>query len=234
MKLLAIDTATEACSAALTLDGASMAQRREVLPRGHSERILPMVDELLHEAGVRLDELDALAFGCGPGSFTGLRLAASVAQGLAFGAGLRVIPVSTLRTVAQLALEASPEAAAVLVCNDARMQEVYWGLFRRGAAGCAEPAGPERVGPAASVHVPEAGFASGPVVGAGHGFAAYPELQQRLGAGLQAVHASLLPSAAGVLRLAELEFAAGRTLPPEGAQPTYIRDDVARPRGTGG
>ncbi len=107
-------------------------------------------------------------------------------------------------------------------------------LFRRGAAGCAEPAGPERVGPAASVHVPEAGFASGPVVGAGHGFAAYPELQQRLGAGLQAVHASLLPSAAGVLRLAELEFAAGRTLPPEGAQPTYIRDDVARPRGTGG
>jgi tRNA threonylcarbamoyladenosine biosynthesis protein TsaB len=233
MKLLAIDTATEACSVALTLDGVAVAIRYEVLPRGHAERILPMVDDLLREAGVRLDELDALAFGCGPGSFTGLRLAASVAQGLAFGAGLRVIPVSTLRTVAQLALEASPEATAVLVCNDARMQEVYWGMFRRGAAGFAEPAGPERVGPAASVHLPEAGFEPG-TVGAGHGFAAYPELRQRLGAGLQAVHAALLPSAGGVLSLAQREFTAGRTLPPEGAQPTYIRDDVARPGGAGG
>jgi tRNA threonylcarbamoyladenosine biosynthesis protein TsaB len=112
------------------------------------------------------------------------------------------------------------------------MQEVYWGLFRRGTSGCAEPAGPERVGPAAAVCPPEGGFEPG-TVGAGHGFAAYPDLALRLGPALAGVHPSLLPSASAVLRLAQIEFAAGRTLPPEGAQPTYIRDDVARPRGAG-
>jgi tRNA threonylcarbamoyladenosine biosynthesis protein TsaB len=239
MKLLAIDTATEACSAALSLDGVQVTQRYEVLPRGHAERILPMVDELLREAGTKLAALDAIAFGCGPGSFTGVRLAASVVQGLAFGAGLRVIPVSTLRSVAQLALEAQPAARSVLVCNDARMQEVYWGAFRRGTAAamgatgaqwCAESAGPERVGPAGSVEWSATPGDPTPL-GAGRGFAAYPELLARLGPSLAGVLPDLLPSAAAVLRLAWFELAAGRTLAPELAQPTYVRDDVARPRG---
>jgi len=242
MKILALDTATEACSAALLADGRVLA-RAEEAPRGHAELILPMVESLLAEAGLTLRGLDALAFGRGPGSFTGVRLAASVAQGLAYGAGLGVVPVSTLRTVALQAF-AHPEGAAadhVLVCNDARMQETYWCAYRRGADGLPEALHEEAVGPPASVARPTVDASGAPLVGVpgpaahwigtGRGFRAYPALGALLpsGSGPPSALMDLLPQATAILELARPEVAAGRLRPATEALPVYLRDDVARP-----
>ena len=127
MKLLALDTATEACSAALLQDD-RLIERYELLGRGHAERLLPMVDELLKEAGISLSALDAIAFGRGPGGFTGLRIAAGTVQGLAAGARLPVLPVSDLAAVA-LAGSQRSGSRRILVCTDARMGQVYWAAF---------------------------------------------------------------------------------------------------------
>src|SRR5687768_4305467 len=130
MKILAFDTATEACSVALGI-GDRAVERYAELERGHAGELLPMIDAVLAEGGVTLASLDAIAFGRGPGGFTGVRLAASVAQGLAFGAGIGVVPISDLAAVAHRALAERPEAMRALVVNDARMREVYWCTFRR-------------------------------------------------------------------------------------------------------
>lgn len=229
MKILAIDTATEACSAAV-ITPTECASRYEEVGQGHSGHILAMVDAVLAETGTALADLDAVAFGRGPGSFTGVRLAASVAQGLAFGARLPVVPVSSLRALAQRALE-SPggrSAASLLVCADARMKEVYWACFDTGAVGAGGTLGEgERVGTPETVELPPGTVA--PVHGVGRGFLAYPGLAARLASRLQAVHGELLPRAEEVARLAAIELAAGHTVAPEDAVPTYLRDDVARP-----
>ena len=127
MKILAVDAATEACSAALLRDGA-LVERYEVIGRGHAGRLLPMADELLNDAGVSIGELDAVAFGRGPGGFTGLRIAAGVAQGLAAGSNRPVLPVSNLAAVAAAAARVSG-STRVLVCMDARMGQVYWAAY---------------------------------------------------------------------------------------------------------
>ncbi|MGB5493340.1 MAG: tRNA (adenosine(37)-N6)-threonylcarbamoyltransferase complex dimerization subunit type 1 TsaB, partial [Sedimenticolaceae bacterium] len=133
MKLLAIDTTEDACSAALLIDS-EVAERFEIVPRRHSEILLPMMDGLLSDAGLRLRDLDALAFARGPGSFTGVRIAVSVAQGAAFGAQLPVVPVSSLQALAQ-GVRREQAAGAVLSALDARMREVYWGGYRADAMG---------------------------------------------------------------------------------------------------
>lgn len=224
MKILALDTATESCSVALLIDG-RLSLREERLPRGHAERVLPMVDELLTHAGTALAGLDAIAYGRGPGAFTGVRLAASVTQGLAFGAGLPVVPVSDLRAVAQRAFDASAGAYA-LVCTDARMQEVYWGCFERAADGLAAPAGEEQASPPAQVSPPP-GWPAG-TAGVGSGFAAYPELARTLAGRISPWPDILLPRAAEIARLAQPEVVAGRVLPADQAVPVYLRDEVAR------
>lgn len=226
MKILAVDTATEACSAALLIDGRLIARELE-FDRGHSEHILTMVDEVLREGGVQLGDMDAIAFGRGPGGFTGVRLAASVAQGLAFGAGRPVVPVSDLMAVAQRALDLDPAVDRVLVCNDARMAEVYWGCFQRDADGLAAAAGDERVSAPGAVDVPRAAL----VGAAGRGIRAYPDLRTKLLAipAVKLISDDLLPRAHEVARLAVREVAAGRAQPPEEAIPVYLRDDVARP-----
>ncbi|MGH7490350.1 MAG: tRNA (adenosine(37)-N6)-threonylcarbamoyltransferase complex dimerization subunit type 1 TsaB, partial [bacterium] len=127
MKLLAVDTATERCSVALWVDGKIIQQER-TLNRAHAEVVLPMVAALLAEAGYTLNQLDGIGFGRGPGGFTGVRVAVSVAQGLAFGAGLPVLPISDLEAMAAGAFRLHGEPR-ILVCMDARMGEVYWGAY---------------------------------------------------------------------------------------------------------
>jgi tRNA threonylcarbamoyladenosine biosynthesis protein TsaB len=225
VNLLAIDTATQACSVAV-LAGSRHASRYMEAERGHGEQILPMVDAVLAEVQITLHQLNALAFGRGPGAFTGVRLAASVAQGLAFGAGIPVIPVSDLAAVAQRLFDSVQEARAAVVCNDARMREVYWACYERDDNGLARLVGEERVTAPGEVQLPEAAHA--PMYGAGRGFRAYPELGQRLRQ-LKEVHDDLVPRAQEILRLAGKELQEGRTIPPEKAVPVYLRDDVARP-----
>jgi tRNA threonylcarbamoyladenosine biosynthesis protein TsaB len=171
VKFLAIDTATESCSAALFIDGS--VQSREIeMERGHAERILPMVDELLTQAGITLHDLDAIAFGRGPGSFTGVRLAVTVTQGLAFGANLGVVPISDLRAAAQRAFRADATLTRALVCNDARMSEVYWACFERGGDGLARLEGEERVSKPSEVKLPPTWSTATAV---GRGFIAYAD-----------------------------------------------------------
>ena len=219
-----MDTATENCSAALWMSG-SVLQREVEAERGHAELILGMIDELLAEAGTRLHDLSAIAFGRGPGSFTGVRLAASVTQGLAFGAGVPVVPVSDLRAVAQRCA-----SQHVLVCNDARMQEVYWACFEQGPDGTMLPASEEKVSNPLEVYLPP-GWTGKPVIGTGRGFRAYTLLRERLADQLTNIDSTVLPRAQEVALLAVEEVRAGRTLLPQSAVPTYIRNDVAKPKG---
>jgi tRNA threonylcarbamoyladenosine biosynthesis protein TsaB len=234
VKVLAIDTATENCSAALLVDG-RVNVRERLLGRGHAEHILPMVDELLRDAQLHLAQLDAIAFGRGPGAFTGVRLAASVTQGLAFGAGLPVVPVSDLRALAQRAMTEA-HCTHVLACLDARMQEVYWAAFEQRDLGLAQPVTEERVELPASVRAPP-DWPTGPdhggqprisICGAGSGFASYAERLPMPSNWGGHVHAGLLPRAQDVLLLAVPEIEAGRLFPPEQALPLYLRDDVTQ------
>ena len=232
MKILALDTATEGCSAALWVDG-SVLEREVEAARGHADLILSLIDELLNESATKLAGLDAIAFGRGPGSFTGVRLAASVTQGLAFGAEVPVVPISDLRAVAQRVLTRAPDENAaprhVLVCNDARMQEVYWACFELGSDGLMMPVGFERVSKPADVRLPDE-WKRALVAGAGRGFAAYTELRGNFVQCLTNIDDNVLPGAREIALLAVAEVRAGRTVPPDQAVPVYLRDDVAKPK----
>jgi tRNA threonylcarbamoyladenosine biosynthesis protein TsaB len=225
MQILALDTATESCSVAL-LSGEGLITREEEPGRGHAQIILPMIDAVLAEAGRRLTDLTAIAFGRGPGGFTGVRLAASVTQGLAFGAGLPVVPVSDLAALAQRALDADPSAMRVLVVNDARMREVYWGCFTR-QEGLACHEGAEHVGAPGTVSLPPA-WAGQAVTGVGRGLALH------LGTGPRSALAQIqdrwLPRAREIAWLARAAVARGEVVAPEEAIPVYLRDQVAHVR----
>ncbi len=226
MKILAIDTATEACSAALSIDGET-ASRFEVAPRRHTELLLPMVDELLTEAGMALSALDAIAFGRGPGSFTGVRIATATAQGIAYSADLLVAPVSTLAAIAQAAMDRR-NALAVACAVDARMGEVYWATFRRGADGLAVLEGEERVLPPSDAPLLDEGISWH---GAGSGWEVYHEaLIERLGATPATLDAKALPHAATIARLAAAAVERGETVPPAEALPVYLRNRVTHQR----
>lgn len=220
MKILAIDTATDACSAALWLDG-EISERYAEAPQRHAGLILPMVDELLAAAGLAPAGLDALAFGRGPGSFTGLRIAAGVVQGLALGSGVGVAAVSDLAALAQRAVR-EVGVSRVLACLDARLGELYWGSYAVGADGRVAAVGPERLSAPDAVEIGD-----GRWFGAGPGFAAAPTLAVRLGPALAAFHPALLPSARDVLTLALPQVEAGALASAAEALPVYLRDEVA-------
>jgi tRNA threonylcarbamoyladenosine biosynthesis protein TsaB len=231
MKLLALDTATECCSVALWENGElhSQEQRSE---RGHGAHILKMIDAVLAEAGCTLRSLDAIAFGRGPGAFTGLRLAASLTQGLAYAAGLPVIPVSDLRAVAQQALAEPQQPARTLVCLDARMGELYWAGFD-GIGGYARAATAEAVAvPEAVIEGARQWLGSRSAAGAGSGYGVHPLLASALALQLHPVFAQLAPHAREIARLAAHDGLA-LAVPAEQALPVYLRDNVARVPGRG-
>jgi tRNA threonylcarbamoyladenosine biosynthesis protein TsaB len=216
MHVLALDTSTDRCAVALG-DGEEWAERTVDAGQTHSEIVLPMIDELLSAAGVRLGGLAAIAFGAGPGSFTGLRIACGVAQGLAWGAGLRLAPVGSL-----LALAEATGRDRVVVAIDARMRELYLAAYRRAAQGWDEVIEP-CVGAADELPVP----AAADWFGAGNAFRMVPELAVRLGC-TAGVDPDALPSAVAIGRLGLLAARAGRLVAPEEAAPVYVRDRVAR------
>lgn len=226
MKLLAIETATESCSAALFVDG-DIRLRYQVQPRRHAELILPMMDGLLSEAGLLLRQLDALAFGRGPGSFTGVRIATGVVQGAAFAADLPVVPVSTLAALAQRCFR-ERGVRQLLAAYDARMNELYWGGFQVAADGLSQPLLAEQVASPETVALP----AGRGWFGVGSGWGSYREvLFERLGPALQGADPDLLCSAEDVALLGVAGLQAGQAVAAEQALPVYLRDRVATPAG---
>lgn len=223
MNLLALETSTHHLSAAL-LQGDRCLVRSAYLASGGSERLLPWITELMAEAGLALGQLDGIAFGAGPGAFTGLRLACGVTQGLAFGADLPVVGICTLEAVAFNAVRSSKAGSQgehveqIFACLDARMNEVYVAAYARDGSDTfrctAEPA----VMPPEMVAVPEGVWHA-----AGDGFAAYPELQSRF----PHADSTVLPTAEAVARLAVPRFIRGEGQPAASAAPRYVRDKVA-------
>ena len=238
MRLLAVETATEACSAALYSDGV-VTERFALTPKEHTRLILPMIDTLLSDAVLLPQQLDALAFGCGPGSFTGVRIATGVIQGIALGADLPVVPVSTLAAIAQdffdnnadkaqgerLKAESGSSAFNVAyIAMDARMGEIFWGVYRRDEQGYAELIGKESVTPATEVEFPDLVG-----VGVGSGWGVYrQELMLRLAGRVTDCQVDALPRAGAIARLGVRGFEQGLSVPVEQAMPVYLRDKVAK------
>lgn len=217
MRILAFDTSTEYCSVALLRDGV-FSVREIHAGQTHSQILLPMCQEVLAEAQISLTQLDGIAFGAGPGSFTGLRIACAVAQGLAFGADVPVLGIGTL-----LALAEASGAERVIACLDARMGEVYHAVYQREGSNWISASEPQLCAPE-MVPMPEgAGW-----MGCGSGFKAYAEpLRARYGAALAGVRPELYPHARDIAGLAAPRIAAGQGVDAELAVPLYIRDKVA-------
>lgn len=220
MKLLALDTSTEACSVALYLDGA-IQQLYQFAPQKHAELILPMCEQLLAEAGLSLGVLDAIAFARGPGSFTGVRIGAGVAQGIAFGRDLPLLPISSLAALAQ-GMYRERGSHNVLAAIDARMAQVYWAPFSIMSGGTMTAMGEERVDHPALVSTPSAESWAG----AGSGWSSYAD--QMIVAKLVLTDGNRFPQAQDVALLAAHDFALGRGLAAELGLPVYVRDDVAK------
>ncbi len=222
MKLLAIETSTEACSAAFYLDG-EIHESFELTPREHAKRILPMIDKLMAEAQLKPQQLDGIAFSCGPGSFTGVRIATGITHGIALGADLPVVPVSTLAAIAQTFFNQNLETLA-FTAMDARMSEIFWGVYEKNSAGYAQLVNKEMVTPATEIQFP---IRTG--VGIGTGFSLYSkELTQALGELLQRYEADNLPRASAIAQLGAFGLKNNQGVPVELAQPTYLRDKVAK------
>lgn len=224
MKLLALDTSSEGCSAALLVDG-RVAERFELAPRGHTRLLMPMVRELLAEQNLVPAELNALAFACGPGSFTGLRIATGVVQGLAYGLEVPVLPVSSLAAVAADAIArfSLSEGDGIAVAFDARMGEIYWACYLC-RAGQPELVGDEQV------CAPEAAeLASGisSWFGVGQGWGLRDSFPADVTGAMKKIDESLVPRASRVAELAALAFHEGGGVAAAQAQPVYIRDEVA-------
>jgi tRNA threonylcarbamoyladenosine biosynthesis protein TsaB len=219
--ILAIETSTEWCSVALGGQGGiALAARHERTGPRSSDRVLPLVGEVLAEAGVALRDCDAVAFGAGPGSFTGLRTACGVAQGLAFGAGLPVVPMNTLEAMAE-ACRARCGANEVLCVLDARMGEVYWAQYRFEHGGWTEVAAPALSRPEAVAPLAAPGLQA-----CGNGLAAYPEAFAGREFAATALP-DLMPHAREIALLGARALAAGRAVPAAQAQPIYLRNKVA-------
>ncbi|MDB5790576.1 MAG: tRNA threonylcarbamoyladenosine biosynthesis protein TsaB [Massilia sp.] len=221
--ILAIETSSELASCALlgsVAAGASVLSRESGGVRTHSQSVLPMVQDLLREAGITLADVEAIAFGAGPGSFTGVRTACGVAQGLAFGAGLPVVPLVTLEAMAE-ACRARSGASEVLAVLDARMGEVYWAQYRHAGGAWQVVLAPSLSSPDAVQPASADGLAA-----CGNGFAAYPDAFAGK-AFAQDADTSIVPHACDMAPLAAAALAAGQGVPAAQAQPLYLRNKIA-------
>jgi tRNA threonylcarbamoyladenosine biosynthesis protein TsaB len=220
MRVLALDAATEACSVALLTNGALISRTIES-GKSTAVKILSMAEEVMAEAQVSLSMLDGIAASIGPGAFTGVRISVAVAQGLAFGADLKVVPVTTLEALALQVLDGPGSRA--LACLDARMGEVYWGCFAWDTE-CGVPrSGALQVGPPGSVSLdPGAHY-----IGVGRGFSAYPVLATLPGLTTDAARSAALPNAREIARLGALRLKVGGALDAADLKPLYLRDKVA-------
>ncbi len=226
MKLLALDCSTEACSVALLESDSGrleLTEKSEPAARQHTQRLLPLLDELLAETGTVLSQVDGIAFGRGPGSFTGLRICLGAVQGLAFGVDVPVVPVSTLAALAQTAVNEGSDSPIILSTLDARMDEIYWGVYKAKQGGvelieAERLTSPEQLLDRHSLDL-------GTVVAVGSGY----HYKDRISAShhLQAWHGDMLPSAKAVAQLAHRDFQRGNTCMADEALPTYLRDEVA-------
>ena len=225
MKLLAIDTSSLACTVALQI-GEELVERHEEREREHTRLLMPMIRDVLDQAGSTLTDLDAVVLGNGPGSFIGMRIAASVSQGLAHGAGLKIVPVSSLAAVAAQVLD-STDAEIVAVTQDAHMHQVYLGLYSRGKAYLPQPICDERLQGQDVIDELQRGERSS-TVAAGQGWQRYPKLLAANESLLGGQTDILYPHARYLLALADLSAA----ISAEDIQPAYLRQKVAEVPGT--
>jgi tRNA threonylcarbamoyladenosine biosynthesis protein TsaB len=216
MKILAFDTSTEYFSVALATEGQSFSHESLAIQQ-HSSLLLPTVSNLLAEANLTLQQLDCIAFGAGPGSFTGLRIACSAAQGLAFGADIPVVGISTLLAMAQ-----ASGAERVIAALDARMGEIYHAAYEKKSSGWREVVAPNLCKPEAAPAVGGSDW-----VGVGNGFAAYTVLNTHYAEQMLSVETEIFPHAQHMLTLAKIEWLAGRAVAAEFSAPVYIRNKVA-------
>ena len=226
MKLLAIDTSSVACSVALQ-DGDTVLERHEEQAREHTRLLMPMINAVLADSSLRVSDLDAVVLGNGPGSFIGMRIAAAVAQGLAHGAGIGIVPVSSLAAVAAEVFATSPADAAV-VAQDAHMNEVYLGIFERGDDGLPSPLMDECLHSQTPIQALEDCTAASRVA-AGFGWERYPALLSANRPWLDDVSPVQHPRARHLLPLAAVAARLGRTIAPRDVAPAYLRHKVAEP-----
>jgi tRNA threonylcarbamoyladenosine biosynthesis protein TsaB len=217
MRFAAIETSGEWCSLALWVDGEIHALERRAVNR-HSELALPMLEDLFKKKGMQAAQLDAVAFGAGPGAFTGLRIACGLAQGLAFARGLPLIGVSAFEAIAEEAAAGSG-AARVVACIDARMREVYYSALERTGGRWREVVPAQCVSPGAAAPPPGSGW-----IGCGSGFSAFPAFLQNK---MNVVRPEVHPTALAIARLAAPRLAAGEGVDAALAAPMYVRDKVA-------
>jgi len=218
LNLLAFETSSDVCSVALLVG--DQLQMRRTSGQKHSSLILPMADELLAEFGLTVSQLNAVAFGRGPGSFTGLRIGAGVVQGIAFAAGLPVVPVSSLAALAQ-----GDDSDRIAVAVDAHMRQVYWGTFERNAEGLMQAAMAEQLVNPDEIEIP----AAGKWIGVGSGWDAYADaLSGRMVSRLAQWQQHCYPLAQQIALLGQAAFQKGDCVTPEQASPVYLRDKVAK------
>ena len=213
--ILTLDASSSLCSVALT-DGQETWHITEHQPRRHAQRLLPMVDEIISRAGISRDALNAIAYGRGPGSFTGIRIAASVMQGMVMALDIPVAGISSLQSIAQSVFDQS-DADRVLAIMDAHMGEVFWGIFQRDGKLC-RAVTEEKVGPPDACLADIAQF-NGVLAGDGLNLEAF--------AGCSQTWAEVYPDASVMLTLARSDWQQGRFAGPEQHQPVYLRDSVA-------
>ena len=220
MKLLAIETSSDACSVAVQVGG-EIFEKHVVEPRAHTKVLVPMIEALLQDAGVALPDLDAVVLGNGPGSFIGMRIGASVAQGICHGLGLRIVPISSLAAIAAEVIE-EHGADKVLVAQDARMREVYLGRFHADAGGLPVADDDEVICGIGPLNVP-----TGDYVAAGAGWTKYPDLLAQNSKLIAATTEVIFPRARYLLQPGSSSMQAGRAVAPAKLAPAYIRSKVA-------